>query len=76
MCGKLWMIDFGLIFDRSPTPYMLLRCDPPSYTITAVNEAYLAATNMRREGMIGHGLFEVFPENPDDLRVNGPGDLS
>lgn len=69
------MIDFERIFDASPTPYMLLRSDPPNYTIAAVNKAYLAATNTDHAGMVGHGLFRVFPENPDDVRVNGPSDL-
>jgi len=69
------MIDFERIFDASPTPYMLLRSDPPTYTIAAVNKAYLAATNTEYAGMVGHGLFEVFPENPDDVRVSGPSDL-
>jgi len=38
----------------------------PSLQIVAVSNTYLKATMTRREEIIGRGLFEVFPDNPDD----------
>ena len=68
-------IDFQAIFDAGPAPYLLLCADPPRYTIADVNRAYLGATGTDREALVGRGLFEVFPENPDEHAENGPSDL-
>src|SRR5206468_9586321 len=37
----------------------------------AVSDAYLRATMTRREEILGHGLFEVFPDNPADPAASG-----
>lgn len=39
--------------------------------IVAVSEAYLKATMTKRREIIGRGLFEVFPDNPDDPKATG-----
>jgi signal transduction histidine kinase/CheY-like chemotaxis protein len=43
--------------------------------IVAVSDAYLHATMTRREDILGRGLFEVFPDNPDDPGATGVGNL-
>jgi signal transduction histidine kinase/CheY-like chemotaxis protein len=43
--------------------------------IVAVSDAYLRATMTRREDILGRGLFEVFPDNPDDPAATGVGNL-
>jgi signal transduction histidine kinase/CheY-like chemotaxis protein len=43
--------------------------------IVAVSDAYLHATMTRREDILGRGLFEVFPDNPDDPAATGVGNL-
>ena len=68
-------IDFEPIFDAAPTPFLLLRPDTPRFTILGVNEAYLLATGTERAAIIGLGLFDVFPENPDDAGGNSESDL-
>ena len=68
-------IDFHAIFDAAPGPYLLLSADPPRYTVVSVNHAYLRATATNRDTLVGRGLFEVFPENPNDDTEDGPGDL-
>jgi hypothetical protein len=40
-------------------------------TIVAVSDAYLKATMTKREEVLGRGLFEVFPDNPDDPTATG-----
>lgn len=66
--------DFALIFESSPTPYMILRADAPRFTIASTNKAYQDATKTD-PSMIGRGLFEVFPDNPGDNSATGVSDL-
>jgi PAS domain S-box-containing protein len=60
--------DYGSVFDAAPGNYLLLDS---SFTIVGVNDAYLAATMTVREAILGRGLFEVFPDNPDDPAADG-----
>jgi len=60
--------DYRLLFESAPGPYLILT---PDLTIAAVNEAYLTATMTKREEIVGRGLFEVFPDNPDDPAATG-----
>jgi PAS domain S-box-containing protein len=60
--------DFRLIFNDLPGLYLILA---PDFTIVAVSNAYLSATMTEREAIIGLGLFEVFPDNPDDKDADG-----
>lgn len=68
-------IDYQHLFDISPNPYLLLKADSPTFTIAAVNEAYLAATCTQRLEILGRGIFDVFPDNPNDLNATGVSDL-
>ena len=63
-------LDVRAIFDAAPGPYLILRPDT-QFTIVAVNEAYLRATMTTREGLVGRGIFEAFPDNPDDPEATG-----
>jgi two-component sensor histidine kinase/PAS domain-containing protein len=63
------------IFEAAPNPYLLLRADAPRYTIAAVSNAYLNATGTQRSAIVGRGLFDVFPDNPDDSSASGVSDL-
>jgi PAS domain-containing protein len=71
-------IDFHAVFDAAPGPYLLLAVDLPHFTIVAVNEAYLQATLTEREGprgIVGRGLFDVFPDKPGDVLATGKQNL-
>src|SRR6187397_904290 len=61
--------DFQTLFEAAPGLYLVLLPDAPKYTITAVSDAYARATMTRREEILGRGLFDVFPDNPADLRA-------
>jgi signal transduction histidine kinase len=65
--------DFSALFDFAPTPFLVLA--PRPYTILAVNEAYLRATMTVRGEIVGRGLFDVFPDNPDDPQATGVNNL-
>lgn len=75
MASLLGAIDYQAIFQSAPAPYLLLRADAPHYSIVDVNCAYLNATGTERDAMLGRGLFDVFPENPDETEEDGPGEL-
>lgn len=64
-------MDFRLLFERAPGLFLVLRPDPPKFTILGASDAYLEATLTRREAITGRGLFEVFPDNPDDPTATG-----
>jgi len=51
-------VDFREIFDRIPSPYMLLDRD---YRYVAANAAYLAAVQRRWKDLEGAYLFDAFP---------------
>lgn len=64
--------DFQRIFETCPGLYLVLH---PDFTIAAVSDAYLRATMTRRNGIIGRGIFDVFPDNPDEIHADGVSNL-
>ncbi len=64
--------DFQLLFESAPGLYLVLDTD---LNIIAVSDAYLRATMTRRAEILGRGIFEVFPDNPDDPTATGTRNL-
>ena len=62
------MIDFQQLFNSVPDQYLVLS---PSLDIMAASHAYLQATLVQRDKVIGRPLFEIFPDNPDDPAADG-----
>ena len=67
-------IDFQSLFENAPHPYLVLSPDR-DFTIIAVNEQYLRATETRRNEVMGRKLFDVFPDNPNDPGTTSTSDL-
>lgn len=67
--------DYRAIFEAAPGLYLVLLPDAPEFTIAAVSDAYLQATMTEREAILGRGLFDVFPDNPDDPGATGVSNL-
>src|SRR5262249_44165067 len=65
--------DFQALFESAPGLYLVLD---PDLTIVAVSDAYLKGTMTRREDIVGRGIFDVFPDNPDDPEATGVSNLS
>ena len=63
--------SFTRLFQASPAPILVLEADAPKFTIREVNAAYLAASMSARETLVGRGVFEAFPDNPDDPDIHG-----
>ena len=68
--------DFKFIFEGVPECYLILMPDAPRFTIAAVSDAYARATNTVRHEIVGKGLFEVFPDNPNDKNATGVKNLT
>ncbi|TMB15165.1 MAG: response regulator [Deltaproteobacteria bacterium] len=64
--------DFRALFESVPGLYVVLTRD---FRIAAVSDAYLQATMTRREDILGRGLFDLFPDNPDDPHATGARNL-
>jgi signal transduction histidine kinase len=67
--------DFRALFEAAPSAFLVLQADAPTFTIVAVSDAYLKATMTRREDIVGHGIFEIFPDNPADPQATGTRNL-
>jgi signal transduction histidine kinase/ActR/RegA family two-component response regulator len=61
-------IDFHTLFESAPGLYLVLNRD---LGIVAATDAYLHATMTVREHILGRGIFDVFPDNPDDPAATG-----
>ena len=67
-------IDFQLLFAESPEVLLVLLPDAPRYTIVAATNSRLRITHSTTASF-GRGLFEVFPDNPDDPSADGTSNL-
>jgi PAS domain S-box-containing protein len=56
------------LFESLPALFLILT---PDLKIISVSDAYLKATMTKREDLLGRGIFEVFPDNPEDLAATG-----
>src|SRR5579885_2856113 len=58
------------IFEAVPGLYLVFLPDK-DFTIVAVHDAYANATLTKRKEIVGRGIFDVFPDNPNDLNADG-----
>jgi PAS domain S-box-containing protein len=60
-------LDFAALFRRMPSPYMVLDRE---LRFVEANDAYCATTERTREQLVGHKLFDLFPnDGPDGARL-------
>jgi PAS domain S-box-containing protein len=57
-----------VLFQSAPGLYLVLT---PGLIIVAVSDTYLRATMTKREEILGRGIFDVFPDNPEDPSATG-----
>ncbi|MFE2727783.1 PP2C family protein-serine/threonine phosphatase [Kitasatospora sp. NPDC059327] len=62
------VIDYQDVFQALPGAVALLT---PDLVYADANEAFLSVSGRTREQLIGHYLFDVFPDNPNDPAANG-----
>jgi PAS domain S-box-containing protein len=70
--NPLTPINYQTLFEHVPGLYVIILED---FTIAEVSKAYTEATFTKREEIIGRNLFEVFPDNPNDLTADGVANL-
>lgn len=68
------VLDFRLLFEHAPGLFLVLKVDS-AFTILGASNAYLNATMTTRDAIVGRGLFDVFPDNPDDPTATGTNNL-
>src|SRR5262245_27111151 len=67
-------LDFRLLFEESSDVLLVLLPDAPRFTIVGATRARLLATHTSPD-QFGRGLFEMFPDNPDDPSATGSANL-
>ena len=60
------------LFESLPGLFLVLT---PDLKIVAASDAYLNATMTKRDDLVGRGLFEAFPDNPNDPAATGASNL-
>ncbi len=65
-------LDFRALFEAMPASYVVLD---PDLVIVAVSDHFLRDTMSTRQQILGHVIFDVFPDNPDDVHATGTGNL-
>ena len=55
--------DFQILFQSVPGLYAVLT---PDLKFVDASDAYLHGTMTKREEILGRGIFDVFPDNPED----------
>lgn len=66
--NKSSKLDYRRIFESASTLFIILD---KQFKIVDVNQSFLKATMVERDNVIGCGVFDVFPDNPDDPHANG-----
>ena len=64
--------DFRRLFEASPNLYLVLDGD---LRVVALSDAYESATKITRAEVLGRGIFDVFPDNPEDPSATGVANL-
>jgi PAS domain S-box-containing protein len=64
-------IDFESAFEAMPGYSVLLDINAPKYTILATTRDYLQPASKTKKNIIGKGLFDVFPKNPEHTSFEG-----
>jgi two-component sensor histidine kinase len=59
-------IDLGVVFDRLPTPFMVLDRD---FIYVGLNQAYLEVTARDRDSILGQHVFDAFPAEGESRRL-------
>jgi len=59
---------FRALFEAAPGLFLVLD---PDLVIVGASNAFLRATMTERDAIVGRGIFDVFPDNPDEKDATG-----
>src|ERR1700756_1155545 len=51
---------FDIVFNNLPTPILVVKANPPLFTVLALNKAYRQTTSTSIENAVGRPVFEVY----------------
>jgi PAS domain S-box-containing protein len=60
--------DYRSYFERAPIACAVLDT---AFRIVAATDQFCRATFTTRKDIVGHSIFEAFPDNPEDYSANG-----
>ena len=63
---ELTGLDVQALFESLPVACLVFLADAPVYTIVAASEPFLQASRVPREHLLGRGISEAFPEDPEN----------
>ena len=66
---------YGALFDAMPGNAHLIKADAPRFTIVAATPRLLKLSGLKKEAVVGKGIFEAFPSNPQDINDTGESNL-
>lgn len=66
-------IDYAAVFQALPGMVAVLT---PELVYVAANEEFVRMSGRSREQLVGHYLFDVFPDNPEDPAASGMRNLA
>ncbi|HTK20688.1 MAG TPA: ATP-binding protein [Mucilaginibacter sp.] len=56
---------FRVLFEKSPGS-LLMKADPPDFTIVAASDSYLKVNTLTREHVLGRGFFDIYGNDIDE----------
>lgn len=59
------------IFEAMPGIRVVLQPDAPRFTVVAVSNDFIQTSGLQKAEVIGKGIFELFPEGPEDEDFKG-----
>ena len=65
-------VDYRILFEQSAGYYCVLD---PQFRIVAATAAYCGLARMRQDDMLGHVIYELFPDNTERPDADGPRNL-
>lgn len=69
------VLPYMAFFEALSESSILLQNNAPKYTILAASPEYIAMIGITKDNLIGKGMFEAFPSNPNDLADTGSNDV-
>ena len=65
---KIIALEMQQIFEAAP-PTVIIKADAPKFTLIYANLAFYQSSGRRAEEVLGMGVLEAFPENPQDTET-------
>lgn len=72
--GSIPEVDFRA-FEATPGMSIIVRSDPPFFTVAALSNSFIAATGLTRKDSVGRQYFDLFPKRAGAVQQNAERNL-